>query len=167
VNFSSPYIAPILLAVLLAITLTASMLQSSRRRRMRRSLRSLAAEWRMTYTPHDRLKISEKIHNRLPIPGAAALSVSDVVYGAQAGALYCVFTVEFTTGVIRENRRARRVASLVESRDPRNSSPATFALAPEELSLIDQYRLLNPHSTHKEDSAPRGAESVNTTKSEC
>lgn len=161
-NLSSPYIAPILLALLVAITSIATLVQSSRRNAIRNALRALAAEWRMTYASRDRLKIADKIHDQLQVPGASSLSVYDVVYGAQAGELYCVFTVEFTTGVIRENKRVRRVASLVESRDPRNALPPIFKLAPEDVSLIDQYRALNPRPIQKEDSAPCGAESVKT-----
>jgi hypothetical protein len=160
VNFSSPYIAPILLSTLVAISLIAVAVQSSRRRKMRHALRALASEWRMTYASHDRLRISEKIHNQLPIPGAAALSVCDVVYGAQAGELRCVFTVEFTIGVIRRNSRVRRVGSLIESRDPGNAAAAgVFNLAPDEVPLIEQYRSLDPRGAQKTDSAPSGAES--------
>ena len=131
-NFNSPYIAPSLLITLVAITLIAATVESSRRRKARRALRALSAEWRMTYASHDRLRISKKIHNRLPVPGAAAICVCDVVYGAHAGELRCVFTVEFTVGVIRANTRVRRVGSLIESRDPQNAKAApSFRLAPE------------------------------------
>jgi len=158
VNLSSTDIAPIVLGSLVAISLIATVAQRSRRHKIRHELRALASEWGMTYASHDRLRLTQKIHNRLPVVGAASLTVCDVIYGAKAGEHRCVFTMRFTTGVIRVNKRVQRVGSLVESLNARAASHIAFDLAPEELPLIDQYRALDPRSAQKDSSASVDAE---------
>jgi hypothetical protein len=157
VNLNSLYLAPAVLGLLAAISLVAAIVAASRRRTIRHALRALAIEWRMTYAQYDRLRIAQRIQGRLPVPGAAALTVRDVIYGTQANHHRAVFTIEFTVGVIRANKRVRRVGSLIEPRDPRKADDA-FQLAPEELPLLDQYRALDPRTAQKESSAPNGAE---------
>ena len=158
-NPNSTFLAPILLAALVVITLIAAAIASTHRRRLRAELRSLAGQWRMTYARNDRLRIAERIQQRLPVPGAAALTVQDVIYGTQGSLHRAVFTFEFTIGVVGANKRSRRVGILVESRDPRDTT-RKFEMAPDGIPLLDQYRALDPHAAQKEGSAPSDAEPV-------
>jgi hypothetical protein len=158
VNLSSTELVPIVLGLLVAISLIATVVQRSRRHKIRHEIRSLATEWGMTYASQDRLRLARKIYNRLPVVGAASLTVCDVIYGAKAGERRCVFTVQFTTGVIRVNKRVQRVGLLVESLNARAASNIAFDLAPEELPLIEQYRALDPRAAQKDSSASVDAE---------
>jgi hypothetical protein len=117
-------------------------------RRRRRVLRRLAAEWRMTYSRSDTLRLAPKVARGFPIPGAANLRVSDVIYGIDHERYRYVFRAEFTTGTIRGKRRVARVATFSEPRD-RQRAQATPAvtLAPRGGKLVDQYRHLAPAMT--------------------
>jgi len=153
-----PHLAPIALAALVGITLIAASIAASRRRSVRHALRALAARWKMTYAQQDRLRIGTRIRGSLPVPGAARVQVRDIIYGAAADRHRAVFTVEFTVGVIHSQKRLRRVASLIEPRDPKQSA-CDVCFAPEDLPLIEQYRFLHPRIDSKQDSASNDAES--------
>jgi hypothetical protein len=79
-----------LLSVLAGVTVLAVMVEASSRRRRRKALRDLAAEWKMTYSPTDRLRLLPRIAERFPVAGAADLEVSDVIYGSEGDRYRCV-----------------------------------------------------------------------------
>ena len=122
-------------------------------RRRRRVLRRLAAEWRMTYSRSDTLRLAPKVARGFPIPGAANLRVTDVIYGIDHERYRYVFRAEFTTGTVRKKRRVARVATFSEPRDrQRAQAVPAVTLAPDAGKLVDQYRHLAPAMTPK---APR------------
>jgi hypothetical protein len=116
---------------------------SSRRRR--RVLRRLAAEWKMTYSRSDSLRLTPRVAGRCPIPGAAHLRVTDVIYGIEHDRYRYVFLTEFTTGTVRAKLRQRRVATFSEPRERQQRQlPAAVVLAPAEGTLVEQFRKLAP-----------------------
>jgi hypothetical protein len=154
----SPISPGIALSVLVALSCLAALIEALSRSHRRKCLRQLAAKWHMTYSARDRLRVLAKITRHFPVPGAADMFVRDVIYGGQGGQYRYVFTVEFTTGVIRGKRRQFRVATFSESRDRGSGnapSPVTFAT--EHLSVPQQYESLGPLSTGP---TPLSAESV-------
>jgi hypothetical protein len=131
------------LALMLSITAIAAAAQWVLRRRQVTALRRLAAEWRMHYSPVDRFRIAAKIAPRLPVPGAAAVRVVDLLYGIEDRHYRYMFVTEYTTGVIRTKTGIRRVATFVEPRDPdKNGAALELVMAPAELSILEQYRAL-------------------------
>jgi hypothetical protein len=127
------------------MTCAAALVEKVSKSRRRSQLRELAVHWRMTYSPHDRLRVTPKITHRLPIPGAADLYVTDVIYGALGERYRYIFTVEYTIGVVRGKRRQVRVATFSEPRDRHCSDPmGAVVFAPEELSLVEQYQKMAP-----------------------
>jgi hypothetical protein len=133
----------LLLSCLLATGIAASIDVAMHRRRSA-ALRALASQWGMNYHPGDQLRLAAKVLPRLPVPGAANVRVLDLIYGSDRDRYRHVFSVEYTLGVIGTKRRVVRVASLSEPRDRSSSAPIVLTLAPEEGSLIDQYRALAP-----------------------
>jgi hypothetical protein len=94
-----------------------------------------------------------------PTPGAADVVVRDVLYGqagdGSAGGLRYLFTVEYTTGVLRTKRRRSAVGTAVEAArsvegrgtGTGGSAPLDVALAPAELPAVAQYEwLLRRHA---------------------
>ena len=124
-----------------AVGLLLELLSSRRRRRV---LRRLAADWRMTYSRSDSLRLTPRVAGRFPIPGAANLRVTDVIYGIEHDRYRYVFLTEFTTGTVRPKRRQRRVATFAEPRDRQQRQTATVVLAPEGGTLVEQYKRLAP-----------------------
>jgi len=137
-------------------TATALAVQFVSARHTRRALRRLAAEWRMTYSRTDSLRLTPKVAARFPIPGAANLRVSDVIYGIEHHRYRFVFVAEFTTGTVSAKRRQRRVASFSEPRDRQQRSrlAAPVVLAPATGKLVDQYRQLAPAMVIRRGKAP-------------
>lgn len=120
-------------------------------RRRRRVLRQLASEWRMNFNAGDQLRLAARIAHYLPIPGAANVTVGDVIYGIDGDVYRYVFTAEYTVGVLRTKRRHMRVAAFAEPRDRnRPQPPDPVSLASPELPLIDQYRTFSPRPTDDE-----------------
>ena len=114
-------------------------------RRRRRVLRKLAADWRMTYSRFDSLRLTPKVSRAFPIPGAANLLVTDVIYGIEHERYRYVFRAEFTIGTVRRRKRLARVGTFSEPRDrQRPQGTAPVVLAPEQGTLVDQYRHLAP-----------------------
>ncbi len=115
-------------------------------RRTRRALRRLAGEWGMTYSPGDPLRLTPKVAARFPVPGAANLRVTDVIYGSEHDRYRYVFRTEFTTGTVSAKRRQTRVGTFSEPRDrqQRTRAAAPVDLAPAKGTLLDQYRNLAP-----------------------
>lgn len=135
----------VVLLVLIGLSALAALIERSGRRRHKRALRQLAARWQMTYSPHDRLRVAAKVANRLPIPGAADVYVTDVIYGGQGERYRFVFTAEYTVGVVRGKRRRVRVGTFSESRGRESGQRMSeVLLAPEGLPLLEQYEKLTP-----------------------
>ncbi len=112
-------------------------------RRLSRKLQALARRWQMHYSPRDQLRISARVAQAFPVPGAANVRVIDLVYGQKEQRHRFIFTVEYTLGVLRAKHRAVRVASFSEGKeDPAATHP--IRLAPALGSLIDQYQTLAP-----------------------
>ena len=136
------------LALLAAGTAAAYAVELVRRRRVRRKVRGLATEWRMTYGRTDTLRLTPKVARAFPVPGAARVRVSHVIYGrdpADPGRYRYVFTAEYTAGVVQVKRRFVRVGTWSEPRDrARGGPPGPVVLAPADLPLIEQYRRLAP-----------------------
>src|SRR5687767_5594580 len=123
------------------------------RRRWRRALRRLAAEWKMNFGRADTLRLTEKVARHFPIPGAARLHVTNVIYGADKAdpeRYRYIFTAEFTVGVVRTKRRLVRVGSFAQPKARDRAAhraahaPAPVTLAPGNLPLLEQYRHLAP-----------------------
>ncbi|HEX8915249.1 MAG TPA: hypothetical protein VF796_23050 [Humisphaera sp.] len=135
----------LLLAGLLVLTLAALLVEAVGRARRCERVRALATDWRMNYGATDALRLTPRVARRFPIPGAAAMRVSDVVYGIRGDAYRYVFTVQYTLGVSGPKTRHRRVATFEEPRDRRRAAgDGAVRLAPEDLPLIEQYRALGP-----------------------
>jgi hypothetical protein len=135
----------ICLVALIAFTALAAIIQAASRHRLVQSLRELAAQWRMTYSAHDRLRIAARIAHKLPFPGAADVYVTDVIYASRAGKYLYIFTAEYTAGVVWGKQRHLRVAAFTEPRDRHPSdAPGELVLAADGVPLVDQYRSLAP-----------------------
>ena len=109
-----------------------------------RKLRALAGEWGLHYAPTDQFQLADRVAPQLPCPGAADVRVTDLIYGLKGERFRYIFTAEFTQGVVRTKHRSRRVVSMTESKDrsARDTLIPDLAVAPEELSLLDQYQSL-------------------------
>ena len=116
------------------------------RRRLRRQLQALARELNMAYSHHDRFALADRVAEHFPVPGAAAVRVIDLLYSSDAGSYRYLFSAEYTCGVIRSKRRLLRAVTLREPKGRTDPSVwSNMLLAPDKLSLIDQYRHLASH----------------------
>ena len=131
------------LTFMLVTTAVAAAVHMMRRRRHMAALQRLAGEVRMQYSAADRFRLAPRIAQRLPVPGAAAVRVLDLLYGVEQENYRYVFSAEYTTGVLRTKTGVRRVVTFAEPRDPA-AKHDTMALtfAPPELPVIEQYRHL-------------------------
>ena len=128
-------------------TAAALAVQYASARRTRRRLRGLAGQWGMTYSQADSLRLTPKVAARFPVPGAANLRVTDVIYGIEHDRYRYVFRTEYTAGTVSAKRRQVRVATFSEPRDRQQrtrGSAASVVLAPAKGPLLDQYRHLAP-----------------------
>lgn len=136
------------LALLIAVTLGARLADWTLRRRRARSLRRLAIQRGMNYTPADSLEVTSEIARRFPIPGAANLRIRDLIYGVEGDRHLYVFTAEYTSGVVRTKRRVLRVGTFSEPRNRtrrHSSEPEMVVLAADsEQGLEAQYCSLLP-----------------------
>lgn len=129
----------------LCVTAGATIIDRVQRRRRRIALRDLATQWRMNYSPFDPLRLTARVAHHFPIPGAANLKVSDVIYGMEGDHYRYIFTAEFTTGVVRTKHRLVRAATFCEPRDFRHGQAiGPLILAPAGLPLVEQYQKLAP-----------------------
>lgn len=132
-----------LLAALLLLTIVLVIVQATRRGRIHCALRRLAGERDLHFSCRDQLRLTGRVAEHLPIPGAAHVRVVDLLYGTASGVHRYVFTAEYTTGIVRSKKRVRRVATFSEPRDARTGdAPCSIRLAPAELAVVDQYRAL-------------------------
>ena len=131
----------ILLAMLVATTLVAAVVDRSLRRAAGKGYRRLAVSHEMHYSPGDPLRVTPRVAASLPIPGAAAVRVIDLLYRTDAAGHHYVFTAEYTLGVVTAKRRVRRAAAFDE---PRGASVAALdiRLADERVPLVQQYESL-------------------------
>jgi hypothetical protein len=137
------------LLLVVALTLAAWLAYVSRRGLQQRALRKLAAEWRMQYSPGDRFRLSDRVAERFPVPGAADVRVVDLIYGSTEHNCYrYIFSCEFTQGVVRLKRRGRRVATFSEPKDRSTAADwSPLVLAPEDISTLEQYKRLHDSKT--------------------
>jgi hypothetical protein len=85
------------------------------------------------------------VAGRFPVPGAADVHVSDLIYGGDKHVYRYVFVAEFTIGVVRTKRRRVRVGAYTEPRERGEAADAgPVILAPDNLPLLEQYRRLAP-----------------------
>lgn len=134
-----------ILSLALCLTAGATIFDRVRRRRRRIALRRLASQWRMNYSPFDPLRLTARVAHHFPIPGAANLKVSDVIYRLEGDRYRYIFTAEFTVGVMRTKRRVVRAATFCEPRNFRHGQPmGPLSLAPADLPLVEQYEQLAP-----------------------
>jgi hypothetical protein len=130
----SPIIYLILLLVILFGAVTADAIVRFLRQK---KLRAAARKWKMHYAPGDRLRLARRIVSQFPVPGAANISVRDLLFRTEDSRHQYLFTVDFTVGVIRGKVGRSRVAGFTEpvSRGNRsNPSTPSLTLAPPNLT---------------------------------
>jgi hypothetical protein len=130
------------------------------RRRQRGALLDLARQWGMQYSPSDVFNLAPRIASHLPVMGASDVRVRDLIYGTDSrGGHRCVFSAEYTFGVVRSKVRRRCVACVVEILDiapqcaqsetipgPAQKVTSILQIAPLDLPWIDQYEALRPRT---------------------
>jgi hypothetical protein len=130
-----------LLIILLLITGIAVAIDRLSREKSRLVYRHLAKEHQMHYSSRDSLRLTPRVAAALPVPGAAAVRVIDLLYCTDESAHHYVFTAEYTLGAIGAKTRVRRAAVFSEPKA--NESPQlVIRLAPSNLPLIEQYRAI-------------------------
>jgi hypothetical protein len=153
----------LLLAIAAAVSILAVIVSAVLRRRQRNVLLDLARQWGMQYSPNDVFNLASRIASHLPIMGASDVRVRDLIYGTDSqGGHRCVFSAEYTAGVVRSKTRRRCVACVVEilatpSAPPIAPQPAfpgvptkitsILQIAPTDLPMIEQYQSLRPANT--------------------
>ena len=95
-------ISPIaLLIFLLAFTAVAATAHFGARQRHVSKLKELAAQQQMHFAADDRFRLAARVAPHIPIPGAAAVRVCDLVYGVAGSNYRYIFRTEYTIGVLR------------------------------------------------------------------
>ena len=130
--------------LVLAVIVTVGVSVAARmiERRRRGVLRRLASAWQMHYTPSDRFRLAPRVAPRLPVPGAAAVRVKDLIYGLEEDQLRYIFVAEYTTGTIAAEHRRESVVTFAEPRERRDDSPVELLVAPSGLGVVEQYEHL-------------------------
>jgi hypothetical protein len=131
----------ILLLLLVLLTVIAWAVDRWRRVHGQAGFRQLALTHGMHYSPSDPLRLTPRIAARLPVPGAAAVRVIDLLYRTDEQNHYYVFTAEYTVGVVGPKHRVRRAASFIESKSVGGPS-RSVQLAAADLPMVDQYQSL-------------------------
>ena len=136
------------LSFMLAMTAIAAAVDALRRQRHTAALRKLAQARQMHFSADDPFQLAARVAQRLPVPGAAAVRVLDLLYGVERDNYRYIFTTEYTTGVLRSKRGVRRIATFSEPREP-GKPPADFDLsfAPEGMPVLEQYKHLLAQQT--------------------
>ncbi len=135
--------SPLYLLALLVLTTAAAVgVDRGRRRRSATSYRRLAVAHDMHYSPGDPLRLTPRVAAALPVPGAAAVRVIDLLYRTDAAGHHYVFTAEYTVGVVNVKHRVRRAAAFDEPRDAAATATPTVRLAAEGQPLVEQYASL-------------------------
>ena len=128
-----------LLALLVAATAAAVAVDGVRRRRRAAAYRRLAVAHDMHYSPGDPLRLTARVAAALPVPGAAAVRVIDLLYRTDAAGHHYVFTAEYTVGVVNVKHRLRRAAAFDEPRNA-TAAPAAVRLGTAGATLVEQYQ---------------------------
>src|SRR5947199_7179981 len=102
---------------LIGLTAAAAAVEWQRRGRGHRALKRLAVERQLHFSPHDQLRLADRVAAAFPVPGAAYVQVVDLLYGSQRGSHRYVFTAQYTVGAVRSKKRVRRAATFDEPRD--------------------------------------------------
>jgi hypothetical protein len=138
------------LGLMVLLTAAAGVMYRVLRRRHVSRLRQLAGEWKLHYSAVDRFRLGPRIVTRLPVPGAAAVRVVDLIYGIERENYRYIFLTEYTTGVLRTKTGVRRVATFSEPREasPTERRTCNLTFAPEGLDVIEQYRHLLQNAQH-------------------
>jgi hypothetical protein len=137
--------AQFLILVILAAA-GAVALQVGRDAYRRRALRALAREWRMQFSCHDRLKLGDRIAGKVPVPGAARVTVRNLLFCIEASQHEYLFTVEYCVGAVRGKRHRSRVGGFREPVARGGGgvcADCTLTLAPAEMDLAGQYRYVH------------------------
>jgi len=147
---------PITFLVLAAcITLGALVLDRYLRRRRRRELIELARQWRMHYVHRDVFDLTQRVARDFPIPGAALVRVTDLIYGVEGEFHRYIFSTEYTVGAVRVRKRLVRVVS---TRDARSHSaphhPPELKFSDDSLPLVEQYRTLHTELSSTAEAPP-------------
>jgi len=130
----------------LGITAAAAAGQWALYYRRQRALRMLASLWHMHFSADDRFRLAQRVAPRLRDIGAADVRAWNLLYSADAGRRGYLFTLEYEIGTIGSQRRRRCVAMLDEpaaSEAGRSEADSHFAVAPENLPLMEQYHHLH------------------------
>ncbi|HWP39762.1 MAG TPA: hypothetical protein VNL70_02465 [Tepidisphaeraceae bacterium] len=131
-----------MLLIVTLLTLVALAMQAALNRRRRRALSALARQWQMHYSPADVLNLAPRVAAHLPTVGAADVVVRDLIYGTDPACYRYIFSVEYTTGLVRAKSRRRCVVCATEPRVRGEGAWTSFRIAPADLSLLEQYRSL-------------------------
>jgi hypothetical protein len=137
------------LFLIVAMTLVAAGVQWVQRQRQVRELRDLAAEWQLHYSASDCFRLAPRVAQALPVPGAAAVQVTDLIYGLEGRGYRYIFRTDYTIGVLRTKTGIRRIGTFCEAKDAPVGARIELLFAPEEKPLIEQYRYL--HSTARDE----------------
>lgn len=107
----------------LALPLVAIGVTWAQRLRRARRYQRLARELGLQFSRPDRFLLAPRVAGKLPVPGAAQVTVRDVAYasadtdpeGGKAGRrLLCVMTASFTIGAIGRRSQVRRVCAALD-----------------------------------------------------
>ncbi len=130
------HISPLtLLLILVGLTVVCVAAQFVFDRARRAKLDVLSKRHEMTFVNSDRFDLSREAASLVEMPGAAKVRVRDVMYASHPTGARYVFTAEFTVGVTRGKRRMVRVVAI----DRWTASGRDVALAPQSLTLVEQY----------------------------
>lgn len=136
------------LYLITSLTVAAYAYARFRRGKERCTLRTLASELKMNYVSVDQFKLADRIVEAFPVPGAARLVVTDLVYALHGDHYRYVFTANYTIGAVKLRKRACRVAAYEEpapgaKRDAAATHVASrIELAPVGMPWVEQYRTL-------------------------
>jgi hypothetical protein len=134
-----------LFIIVLVVTAMAAGCEFIRRKLYRKRLQGLAGEWRMNYSPIDQFRLTPRVAQNFPVPGAANIRVIDLIYGSNEDEYRYVFTAEYTAGIVSGKHRVSRAGTFAEARDRAGSgAEPRVVLAPKNLPLLEQYRKLAP-----------------------
>src|SRR6185437_2557901 len=94
------------------------------------------------YSPTDRFRLAPRVAQSLTVPGAAAVLVTHLLYGQEERGYRYIFQTEYTIGVLRTKTAVRQVGTFCESREATGGPGPNITFAPQNLSIIEQYRHL-------------------------
>ncbi len=98
----------------------------------------------MHFSPRDQFDLAARVAERFPVPGAAELRVSDLIYGSDGTMYRYLFSAEYTTGVIYAKHRHLRVATFSEPKERSALRPRSeLYVADESDDPIAQYEALH------------------------